>query len=266
MTLALITPLLSSCAGQQEPANRTVIETLVFEKYLINDLYSKDRVISPDGRRVAFFGPNNSIVVDGIESKLNGLPDPYSLVFSPDSKHLAYTIQRDRKYVVVLDGVEGKPYARYDTYLLPSPNLSGFYYRPVFSPDSQHLAYAAQPEEGYCVVLDGVEGKHHEGAVNPKTITFSPDSKRLAYTTNIWIVLDGKEVAPGSEGSKLVFSPDSKQLGYIGYQVKEFPYPPIDYPVFSPDSQHFAYQMGEFIVVDGVEHKLIDALGASIAL
>jgi hypothetical protein len=61
-------------------------------------------------------------------------------------------------------------------------------------------------------------------------------------------VLDGKEVAPGSGGSKLVFSPGNKQLGCIGYQVKDLPVEPgspvehnIDYPVFSSDSQHFTY-------------------------
>jgi len=267
MALALITPMFSSCTGQQEPANRTVTETLVFEEYLINDLYSKFRVISPDGRHVAYFGENNALFVDGIvQSRPNGspAPPPHSLVWSPDSKHLAYTIRRDGKYIVVLDGIEGKPYARYDTYLLPSPaSFCGFYYLPVFSPDSQHLAYAAQPEDGYCVVLDGVEGKHHEGAVYPKTITFSPDSQHLAYTTNIWIVLDGKEIAPGSGESQLVFSPNSQRLGYRGYELTKPPHNNIQYPTFSPDSQHFASWVDTFIVLDGVYYNISDVLGVS---
>jgi WD40 repeat protein len=286
--MAMIATMLFGCTAQQDPANRTVTETLILEKYLINDLYSKDKVISPDGRHVAYFGANNTLVVDGaVQSRPNGspAPPPHSLVWSPDSKHLAYTIRRDGKYIVVLDGIEGKPYARYDTYLLPSPaNYSGFYYLPVFSPDGQHLAYAAQPEDGYCVVLDGVEGKHHEGAVYPKTITFSPDSQHLAYTTNIWIVLDGKEIAPGSGESQLIFSPDSQRLGYLDYGLTEPPNPmgnigyDIQYPVFSPDSQHFAswvrrynlsgglgynVHFGNFIVLDGVDHNIADVLGVS---
>jgi hypothetical protein len=283
--LGLLTPAFISCATLNEPTNRSVTETLVLDKYLVNDLYSKDRVISPDGRHTAYF-KGQSIVIDGVESRLNGTQVPYYLVFSPDSKHLAYTIQRDGKYIVVLDGTEGKPYQRYDTHLLPSPAVyCGFYYLPMFSPDSLHLAYAAQPEDGYCVVLDGVEGKHHEGAVYPKTITFSHDSKHLAYTTNIWIILDGKEIGPGSGESKLVWSPDSKQLGYRGYQATYSSRGPsdsveynIDYPVFSPDSQHFAYwtqrqnrnnvqginiKLGSFIVVDGVERNIYEALGVT---
>jgi len=51
-----------------------------------------------------------------------------SLGFSPDSSHVAYAIQRDKQWFVVLDGKESKPYdgigailspqKRYDSILL----------------------------------------------------------------------------------------------------------------------------------------------------
>ena len=261
VTLVLITPMFFGCTVNGEPANRAVTETVILESIFIN----ADRSISPDGRHVAYFGPNNTIVVDGtVQSRPKGSPaaSPHSIVWSPDSKHLAYTILRDGKYIVVLDGIEGKPYARNDT---PSTATvsGGFYYLPVFSPDSQHLAYAAQPEYGYCVVLDGVEGKYYEGAVMPKTITFSPDSQHLAYATNIWIVLDGKEIAHGSGESQLVFSFNSQRLGYRGYELTKPVHNNILYPTFSPDSQHFASWVDTFIVLDGVYYNIFDLLGVT---
>ena len=69
---------------------------------------------SPDSRRVAyvgFFGENPSIptvVVDGQAGSTYDLV--FSLTFSPDSKHLAYLAKRKGKYVIVVDGVETKPY------------------------------------------------------------------------------------------------------------------------------------------------------------
>jgi hypothetical protein len=48
----------------------------------------------------------------------------------------------------------------------------------TFSPDSRHLAYVAGMGEKRRVVADGVEGPEYEWALAP---AFSPDGKRLAY-------------------------------------------------------------------------------------
>ena len=83
---------------------------------------------SPDGKRVgcvAERGGKLRAVVDGVEGKEydlgldeneNPLDFSFWLEFSPDSKRVAYTVaeQTDRKFLVVLDGREGKRYDRVD--------------------------------------------------------------------------------------------------------------------------------------------------------
>ena len=50
------------------------------------------------------------MVVDGVEGKEYDGIGQGSLVFSPDSKRVAYAAQRGGKQLVVVDGVEGKEY------------------------------------------------------------------------------------------------------------------------------------------------------------
>jgi hypothetical protein len=109
--------------------------------------------------------------------------------------------------MVVVDGVEGKEYHDIGA--------------PIFSPDSQHIAYAADeggPGWKDRVVVDGVEGKEYDGAPS-ESITFSPDSKRVAYIAR----LGDKHVAvvDGIEGKEyeniapfLAFSPNSRHVVY----------------------------------------------------
>ena len=49
-----------------------------------------------------------------------------------------------------------------------------------FSPDGARLAFAASRGGEWFVVLNGVEGPHHLG-IDPTTLVFSLNSKRLAY-------------------------------------------------------------------------------------
>jgi hypothetical protein len=138
---------------------------------------------------------------------------------------------------MVEDGVDG---AKYDHILSP----------PIFSPDSKHLAYIAESEGKYFVVLDGKEGKKYDhiifGAVGALPLgdllpVFSPDSQHIAY-----VAIDGGKymmVRDTEEGKKY-----DRVVGYeqlVG-------------PVFSPDSKHLAYiasdAQGEYVVVnDNVE-------------
>ena len=55
----------------------------------------------------------------------------------------------------------------------------------MFSPDSQHVAYAANDaeEDTWFVVLDGQAGKPYEAWVTGPV--FSPDSQRLAYAVAV---------------------------------------------------------------------------------
>jgi roadblock/LC7 domain-containing protein len=147
-------------------------------------------------------GASWSVVVDGSKIKEHDQAiDPY-LIFSWDSKRLAYTLMGGKKERVVLDGVEGKIYEHVSS--------------PLFSPDSQHVAYHAWQGGKQLAVIDGAEGKPYDTVAG---IVFSPDSKRLAYagrTGAKWfVVVDGVEVASYAAVSTPRFGPDSRHVTYI---------------------------------------------------
>jgi hypothetical protein len=113
-------------------------------------------------------------------------------VFSPDSRHLAYTAQTfDKKSVLVLDGTPG-----------PAWDAIGFG-EPVFSVDSSRLAVMVFGEEGgflrkrklYTVAVDGrlfPQEQADEVAMLPE---FSPDGARVAWWlqrgSDAFLVVDG---------------------------------------------------------------------------
>ena len=92
----------------------------------------------------------------------------------------------------------------------------------VVSGDSRHVAYVVRRGAKSVVVVDGVEGKEYS-MIEPETLLFSPDSKRVGYwahrsdgkTSKEFPVIDGQE---GQEcdslvsESKIRFSPDSQNL------------------------------------------------------
>jgi Tol biopolymer transport system component len=131
---------------------------------------------------------------------------------------------------------------------------------------------AGQNGRRYFVVLDGVEQKHaYSGGAN---LTFSPDSRRFAYTAGnpntkkAAVFLDG-EKGKGYDGIEgLHFSPNGQRLAYVasrggrrlvvvdGLEGREYDSIGAG-PVFSPDSNHVTYtdwRDGKgFVVRDGVE-------------
>lgn len=64
----------------------------------------------------------------------------------------------------MVDGEEGKAYTDIGA--------------PIFSPDSQRVAYEAQLGEKWIVVVDGVEGKGYDGFLRGSQIIFD-SSERL---------------------------------------------------------------------------------------
>ena len=111
------------------------------------------------------------------------------LVASPDANHLAYVAEHGSQQAVVVDGVEGKPYAVIDG-------------QPIFSPDGRRVAYvAATVSEGrlsWHVIVDGVEGKGYDGVVIPRA-----------------------ERASGVPGAALLFSPNSRRVAYIALRDRQ---------------------------------------------
>jgi Tol biopolymer transport system component len=99
------------------------------------------------------------------------------------------------------------------------------------------LAYIAQDKNRQFVVVDGEEGWQYSSV---GAVTFSPDSKRVAYTVNNqFVIVDGIE---GVRYDTIV----------------------TDSPTFSPDSQRVAYvaeaDNKQFVVVDGMEGKQYDSI------
>ena len=94
---------------------------------------------------------------------------------------------------------------------------------PLFSPNSQRLAYAAGlNEDQHVVVLDGRESPPYAG-IKPATLAFSPDSRRLAYGARSgkqWtVVVDGQsgtlyDTLLSIGGGKLIFDA-SDRLHYL---------------------------------------------------
>jgi Tol biopolymer transport system component len=166
---------------------------------------------SPDSNRLAYAAADAYsskevwAVVDGRENnKFNHI---YSIVFSNNSEHVAFSANTGAKALVVVDGQQGKSYKN-------AGSLRDIWYL-TFSPDSQHLAYTAILDNSHeVIVVDGQEGKEYRAIAD---VCFSPDSKRVAY------VADGQfVVVDGVEGIKhknilldsLTFSPGSLRIAY----------------------------------------------------
>ncbi|MBN1918200.1 MAG: PD40 domain-containing protein [Verrucomicrobia bacterium] len=117
-------------------------------------------VFSPDSRRMAYAAADGAkwfVVLDGQEGKhydsigtshfnarrLGGLlsfaAGPF--VFSPNGDRLAYGAQVGDKWIVVVDGQEGKPYDEIGDFSL------------AFSPDGQTIAYTARTGDVWFVIV-----------------------------------------------------------------------------------------------------------------
>jgi hypothetical protein len=206
------------------------------------------------------------------EARLAGLFGPSAFFLSPDGRRFAAHVKTNKnKWVVVIDGKPGPEFEEVrfqDRSRLPGVEAV------VFSPNSQHAAYAGHTgsgEKGWVVVLDGKAGPEFDEVLVFGRLQFSPDSEHLAYRAiragRWFMVVDGKEGSVFQEevGNPL-FSPDSQHLAYRakregkwlmvvdgmeGPQFRE-----MRDPMFSSDSQHVAYRAQKdrdkwMIVVDG---------------
>jgi len=263
-----------------EPANLTVNKTALGSSTSVPIFWDASRNCSPDRRHCASVFPTEEgqcMMLDGNMGK--SYKRIGGQVFSPDSKHIGYIVESGGKRFVVVDDKEGKQYDDIGKETL------------VFSPDSSRVAYtgvSAAAGTECCVVADGVEGKWYPAADKP---IFSPDSKHVAYYTGSEygktmtgpkmvsgkgvIVVDDKEVRQFDEVGDLVFSPDSAHWACIIMVGKQYLVvqdgvdgKPYDWimgpPIFSPDSKHMAYIAGSegkrFVVQDGVEGNGYDVI------
>ena len=149
---------------------------------------------------------------------LNGqVSGPYTamsseVVISPDSRHIAYWINRnDDSRMLVVDGKEGPTYGTAIEYL-------------TYSPDSRHLAYIAAGDKWYLVMdgkkIAGVAGMPYYRNPFNGPLVFSSDSTHIACTITQGkrssLLLDGGKVAEADRIIGLQFC-----NGRLSYQMRD---------------------------------------------
>jgi hypothetical protein len=162
-------------------------------------------ILSPDGKRFAFFAIHRKQQCAVIDGEIQPAPDGVgegTLAFSSDSRHVVYDAQRAAKRVVVLDGKDGPPY---DSIMKGTP---------IFSPDGRHVAYVAQSGAQHLVIEDGVEQPERYDGVVANVFQYSPDSRHLIYAAGRGaeqFLMVGDARSPGFDGfcSPLAFASPS---------------------------------------------------------
>ena len=199
-------------------------------------------VFSADGSSVGYLEGSRlrkkmRVVVNGKPGEIFDGVDLQSLRFSPDGRRLSYGAN-DRttrsSWFCVIDGQQRSPF-----------DDVGISY--AFSPDGKRFAYRANRAGQRYLVVDGESEIPVEGIGN-HTITFSPDSRRLAYAVvkpdrRGYLVLDGK-AGPVNDGIVAPLPPglapnrpSTQAPSVLGYM----PLLPTSVIVFSPDSRRLAY-------------------------
>ncbi|MEI6103451.1 MAG: hypothetical protein WCP70_05855 [Methanothrix sp.] len=267
-------------------AGQHVLYTIVKEgtNYVVVDGKIQEQIgysplVSPDGSRWAYSrsasyaGDPCYIVLDGEFTDLGKDNRVSQMVFSPGGLRFAYDLVPGGgaygNHAVVVDGVRGKEY--------PFPGVG----KIVFSPDASRSAYWAKAQdEGFMMVLDGVEGRIYDEISDP---VFSPDDDHVAYTAKDkdgkFVVLDGGEgtryrdvwgLTFGMGGRLAYVAKDNRegvdvQLVVVdGLEDRSYRY---DWhgqgirsgPVFSQDAKHVVYiandgGKAEFVAIDGSRH------------
>ncbi|HEV8195571.1 MAG TPA: hypothetical protein VGP87_02935 [Gemmatimonadales bacterium] len=169
---------------------------------------------SPDSKRAYFVGMKSGlefVVIDGQE--MQGQSRVGNIGFSADGSRFGYESQTS----VVIDGKE-------------SGALRGLIEKSLtFSADGKHSAYVVCAQYTQCqLVKDGTATPMTRPAdFNTRTgpphftspaVAFSPDGTRLVTNLDVHAVLiDGKEISHGASYEYPVFSPDSKHFAVMGW-------------------------------------------------
>jgi len=194
-------------------------------------------VFSADGSSVGYVEGSQlrkkmRVVVNGKPGELFDGVIPASLRISPDGTRFSYSAfdrSTGSTWFCVIDGKQQNAF-------------DGLGVSFAISPDGKRIAYTGQRAQQWSLVVDGEPEVSIEGIVD-QSLTFSPDSRRLAYAVakadrRAYLVLDGKPgpVHDGIGGSlppEVAANRASGQTGYgLGYASSV---------LFSPDSRRIAY-------------------------
>ncbi len=138
---------------------------------------------------------------------------PFDFHFSPNGHTVAYSVKKNNKFAMVINGQEGEWYDETD------PDV-------VFSPDGNHVAYWAKDGGKEFVVLDRVAAAPYTH-VSRNYFQFSADGKGLEYTAskdgkNWFVVMNGVEGKKlyGQEAEGILAQPTPDPTGTV-HTVKE---------------------------------------------
>jgi type II secretion system protein G len=148
--------------------------------------------VSPDGRTVAV------LAAEG------GRLEPW----------FGIKVYKGGRHFVLINGLKGP---EFDEITYPRMSRTG------------RVAYAARKGTAWSLVVDGIKGPDFDG-VNGYHIAFSPDSSHVAYAANIggtydtqlrfqkggveWLVIDHEKVTSDITSLELRFAPDGKTVAY----------------------------------------------------
>jgi len=222
--------------------------------------------VSPNGRRIVYWRCKGSAKA---QSQCTTFADgkevasgwPQVIVFSQDSKRLAFLRSAQGKEFWVVDG---KPQAQY-------PSIDGT--SPGFSADGTVFSYVVKDQDGMFLVSNGIEGKKYE-TIFYNSYSRAIDLHRSPKGTHLWfsarlteksdsvLVIDGNEhVVPRGEtdvspdARRIAITRDAEQVTVDGIEHKR--YKRIGPSAFSPDGNHYAYPARDtdecFLVLDGEE-------------
>jgi hypothetical protein len=205
--------------------------------------------MSPDCHEIALVIKADNRVQLRINGKADRTVDEIaSLLYSPDSAHLAYLARKDKIWSIVLDGKESSLTA-------PPPS------QLVFSGDGNHLMYITTTAAGQALVVDGAIQKIYSQAAQ---LAVGPAGFHYAYAVfgdnDQWeVVHDGVETEHGYSSIKQIrLSYDGQHVAFIGCRVKGDymverdgavygPYYEVSSPpALTPDGKHLtfgAYQL-----------------------
>lgn len=242
---------------QAPPAKKgmVVVDRVGGEQY--DSIVPGTLVFSPDSRRVAYAAVQENkqmFVIDGEAG--NAYDAVGGFAFSVNSKHFAYAATAEGKGFVVIEGAEEKKY-----------DATGV---PRFSDDAQHLVYLARLGEKSLVVMDGTDGAQYED-IHPDSLVISGDSARIAYAAKRdgkWMcVVESTKIKPMEQPpDEEPVEPQPRPAGAEGKQYDDIKGASI---TFSPDSKHLAYAAssgGKWMrVFDGNEGTAFDDIYPSFA-
>jgi len=200
------------------------------------------------------------------------------LTFTPDGKQLAYSGRRGQEWSLWVNGKDRGRYARVESFvfaprgprfaagvqdgdgarMVDEAGKKGKIYAsldwPVFSPDGQVVAFGAQEETSWFMVVGDKAGAGFERVGRP---VFRPDGKEVAYTAEragVPLLVRGEQIVEGYErASWPVYSPDGKQFAFVARKggrsfvvlngVEQTKADETEWPVFSPDGKVLAYRV-----------------------